>query len=92
MDLNLYNKIKAYKAQNILPDISKFSKLKFQKHYNLDWTVTNDKLYFQNKIVISEQNVQSILIELYKDSNITSNDIHSFFNIVYSKYSGIIFQ
>jgi hypothetical protein len=64
MDLHLYNKIKAYKAKGELLDISKFSKLRFQRHYNSDWIVISDKLYFQNKLVVKKSDVQWYLFFL----------------------------
>jgi hypothetical protein len=91
MDFDLYNKIKEYKISGSLPNISRFSKLRFQKHYQA-WVVKDNKLYFENKLVISSGNIQSILKELYKDPNITSNSLHSFFDIVKLRYVGITFN
>ena len=65
MDLTLYNKIKNYKLEGKIPERSCFAQLRFKKHYNEDWTVKDDILYFQNKLIILKQHVNSILKEIY---------------------------
>ena len=42
----------------------------------------NDELYFLDKLVITKDKVHNILAELYKDPNMTSNGLHSFFDII----------
>jgi hypothetical protein len=91
MNVNLYNNIKDFKKSGKLPDISRFSILRFKNHYN-SWELRNDQLFVKSKLVIPIFNLDQTLKELYKDPNTTSNRIHFFFNIVKNRYFGIIFN
>ena len=68
MDYSLYIKIKSYKESGILPDVSRFSKLRFKKHYD-SWELRDGELYNDNKIVPHERIYINLLKDLYKNPN-----------------------
>jgi hypothetical protein len=85
MDSTLYNRIKEYKKTGNLPEFtSRWAELRFKNHYDQNWIIKDNKLYFQG--------VDDILIQLYKNPNTTSNGLHSFFDIVKQRYYGITFN
>ena len=64
-----------------MPEGLHWAQLRFKNHYE-DWVAKNDELYYLDKLVITKDKVHSILTELYKDPNATSNSFHFFFNLL----------
>ena len=85
-------KIKKYIKSGQLPnDLNDIQLKRFIERFKYGYTLNNDKVYYKHLELISNENQNDKLKEIYDDPNIGLGlGIVSFYNIVKDKYIGIV--